>query len=464
MALLSRSQFTRLILVLGLIWYRSGALFKNCILYKSSFPTGYIANGDYAKDCNTVRDPEHERHESLNSCEDSTFWELRDAEGRVLERPVIVTCDPGRKAWNTVMGPLRNPEPRGGLWLYVHGAPTTTGRRVATKPRVLAPDVAPNKAHRIVLKDYPEGHDFHPLGVEVWPSYAGNSSNLYVINHARKRTTIEQFVLSPERPLEAEYVRTISTPYFVSPNALALTTPDAFYVSNDHLITRRWPIIGYVLPVIESVFALPLGFVSHVTLTPPGSSGSSISKHNFAKLFVPFPNGISLNALGNRLAVSSSSLAQVLIYKRDPATDALPQLINAVQLPFTPDNIHYTESRISPVEEIIVAGHPNFIDLSKVAANKTGAAAASWVVAIVPKKENGKPETAFDLEAPVSANSKLPTDGARWTLQTLFQSSGVESEGGFGASTTGLRDPETGNFFVPGLYAEGGLMVCKPSN
>lgn len=410
-----------------------------------------------------MRNAEDRPEESLSSCEDETFWELRDAEGRVLERPVIVTCDPGRRAWNTVMGPLRNPQPHGGLWLYVHGAPpTTTGRRVAAKPRILAADVAPNKAHRIVLKGYPAGHDFHPLGVEVWPSYAGNSSNLYVVNHARKRTVIEQFVINPERPLEAVHVRTISSNYFVSPNALALTSPDAFYVSNDHLITRRWPIIGSFLPVIESILAFPLGFVSHVTLTAPGSSESAINKHTFAKLFIPFPNGISLNAVGNRLAVSSSSLAQVLIYERDPATDALPQLINAVQMPFTPDNIHYTESRTMPMEEIIVAGHPNFLDLTKVSANKTGAAAASWVVAIVPKKEGGKPEAAFDLEAPVSTSSKLSADGARWTLQTLFQSNGVESEGGFSTSTTGLRDPETGNLFVPGLYAEGGLMVCKP--
>ena len=361
------------------------------------------------------------------------------------------------------MGPLRDPNPLGGLWLYAHGAPTTTGGGRTAAPRILAPDVAPNRAHRIALVGYPEGHDFHPLGAAVWPSYEGNASALYVVNHARARTVIEQFTISPARPLEAHHVRTISSRFFVSPNALALTAPDAFYVTNDHLITRRWPLIGHFLPIIETLLALPLGFVSHVTLAPPGAP-RDIARHTFAKLFLPLPNGIAVNALGNRLAVSSSSLGQVNIYARNPATDSLPQLLNTVPLPFVPDNLHYSRARSTGIENIIVTGHPNFPDLGAVAANKTGAAAPSWVVAIVPKIEHGsKPDVVFDSDAPISASSKLPSDGARWSLQTLFQSDGVESAGGFGSSSTGLYDPDTGNLYVTGLYAEGGMMVCKPN-
>lgn len=363
------------------------------------------------------------------------------------------------------MGPLRTPAPRGGLWLYVHGEPTTTGLRhgAPAGPRILSPAVAPNRAHRIELEGYPVGHDFHPLGVAVWPSHAGNASNVYVVNHARRRTVIEQFLLDPQRPTTAVYVRTISSRYFVSPNALALSAPDAFYVTNDHLITRRWPVVGHILPIIETILALPLGFVSHVTLTPPGTQGSPIAKHTFAKLFLPFPNGVSLNGDGNRLAISSTSVGQVHFYARDPATDKLPQLLNVVHLPFTPDNLHYSYSRTTGMEEIIVAGHANFPDLAKVAANKKGASAPSWVVAIIPKtKEDAQPEAVFDTEAPVSTSSKLDTDGHRWTLRTLFQSNGKESEGGFRTSATGLRDPETGNLYITGLYAEGGMLVCKP--
>ncbi len=129
-----------------------------------------------------------------------------------------------------------------------------------------------------------------------------------------------------------------------------------------------------------------------------------------------------------------------------------------------PDNLHYSRARSTGIENIIVTGHPNFPALSALAANKTGAAAPSWVVAIVPKIEDAsKPVTEFDTDAPISASSKLPSDGARWSLQTLFQSDGVESAGGFGSSCTGLFDPDTGNLYVTGLYAEGGMMVCKPN-
>ncbi|KAF8962750.1 hypothetical protein BDZ97DRAFT_1905148 [Flammula alnicola] len=402
--MISRRALTRIVLVL-----------VSCLTPLNSItPNGYIADGNYDTDCTTVRDPADKPEESLNSCEDETFWELRDAQGR----------------------------------------PQKTGPRTPYPHEHRAQHTPPNHD-----KNYPPNHDFHPLGVEVWPSYAGNSSNLYVVNHARKRTVIEQFVISPDSPTEAVHVRTISSSYFVSPNALALTSPDAFYVSNDHLITRRWPIVGHFLPIVESILGLPLGFVSHVTLTTPASSGgSAIAKHTFAKPFIAFANGVSLSSSGKHLAI-------VFFYERDPATNRLTRLTNVVQVPFTPDNIHYTHSLSSGAEEVIVGGHPNFPDLVRVAASKANASAPSWVLTIVPKLDDGaKPEAGFDLGAPVPASTKIAKDGARWTLRTLFQSDGVEAKGGFGSSTTGLRDPDSGVVYVTGLYAEGGMLVCKPGS
>ncbi|KAF8149839.1 arylesterase [Crassisporium funariophilum] len=460
-------------LVLSVIWYRSGGLIKNCILIKSPLPAGYIASGDYASQCSTLRDPSDAVAESLSSCEDATFWELHDTTGNVVERPVIVTCDPLRKTWNTVMGPMRNPDPRGGLWLFVPPINNAAGAAGKTKhaARILGGGVAANKAHRITIKDYPANHDFHPLGVEIWPSHAGNASNLYVINHARERTVIEQFVMNPARPTEAVHVRTLSSPYFLSPNGLALTSPDSFYVSNDHLITRRVPVVGHVLPVLESVLALPLGYVSHISLNKPTSKTAlgatdAIAKHTFAKLFVPFPNGVSISSSGTEVAIVSTSLSEVIFFERDPATNELTRRKHSVPVPFSPDNIHYTPSMDgSGREEVILAGHPNFPDLVGVAANKKAASAGSWVISIVPKDgPDAKAESAFDLEAAVSTNTKMSKDGANWTLKTLFQSHGIEDQGGFAASTTGLRDPDTGAIYVAGLYARGGLLVCNPGS
>ena len=440
-----------------MIWYRNGTVIKNTIVVKSPFPKGYIAHGNYDSQCTTVRDLTDKPEESLSYCEDETFWELHDATGNVVERPVIVSCDPGRKAWNTVMGPLHNPKPHGALWLYVPSLPRN-------QPHIISSSVETDKPHRIAMKNYPPNHDFHPLGVEIWPSHAGNASNVYVVNHARERTVIEQFIIYPANPTEIIHVRTISHPYFLSPNALALTSPDSFYVSNDHLITRRLPILGHILPLIESLLALPLAYVSHVTLNPSSATNTdAIAKHTFSKLFVPFPNGVAISASGTEVVIASTTLAEVAFYERNPATNELTRHKYSVPLPFCVDNINYSPSLTNKGhQDVIITGHPNFPDLAAVAANKTGASAPSWVVAIVPKDEAGaKSETKFDQEASVSTNTKILEDGNNWTLKTLFQSDGVEEKGGFGSSTKGLRDANSGTLYVSGLYAKGGMLVCK---
>ncbi|KAF5327743.1 hypothetical protein D9619_004847 [Psilocybe cf. subviscida] len=465
--MLGTRGLTRLVVLLAFFWYYRGQVVLNTILIRSSFPRGYIANGNYTADCKTVRDLAVPQPESMSNCEDETFWELRDATGRTVQRPVLITCDAGRRAWNTVMGPLRDPKPLGSLWIY-YAAPTPSGpTATTTRKKYLAPSLTPNTPHRVALVDYPAGHTFHPLGIAVWPSTAGNASHLYVVNHAEKHTVVEQFLLDPARPTEARHVRTIASRWFVSPNALALTAPDAFYVSNDHLLTRRLWLVGHVLPVMETVLGWPLGFVSHVTLTPPDASGASstnaIASHFIAKYFVPFTNGVALSASGAHLAIVSSSLGQVWIYARDAATSRLTQPLAVVTVPFSPDNAHYTYNSKTGVDELIVAGHPNFPDLVKLGDGTPGAAAPSWVVTIVPKTVQGsKPEKVFDTEAPVSTNSKLAQDGATWTLKTLFQSDGNEEEGGFASSSTGLRDPETGTVYITGLLTSGGMLVCEP--
>jgi len=211
-----------------------------------------------------------------------------------------------------------------------------------------------------------------------------------------------------------------------------------------------------------------LGFVSqvtHIKATPV--EDLAFAEHSFAKFFVPFPNGVALSPSGKELAIVSTSLAQILLFERDPATGNLGQRKDIVHVPFAPDNLHYTSSSSPRGKrvELIVAGHPNFPDLTAVAASKPGATTASWIAAIVFKEgEERKAETPFDLEAPVSLSTKLATDGIGWTLKTLFQSHGIEDEGGFSSSSTGLRDPQSGAVYVSGLYAAGGLLVCKPSS
>ncbi|KAF6754497.1 arylesterase [Ephemerocybe angulata] len=467
----SRSKITVAAVLLGLFIYRSGDLVKNVILNKTPLPVGYVAEGDYEGGSCEALGPQNEANplDSLAYCEDTAFWELHKHAGDETpsSRLVLATCDANRKSWNTVMGPLRDPNPRGTLWVYTPSANS------------------PPKPSKVTFEDYPEGHDFHPLGFEIWPSYGGSTSNLYVVNHARERTVIEQFLMDPSKPTVAKHIRTISSPYFVSPNSVALTSPDSFYVTNDHLITRRWPIVGHVLPLLESILGLPLSFVSHITLKPPSSVRSleedqpptnEIASHTFAAKFIPFPNGIALSSSGRQVAVASSSLAKVFFYDRDPLTNALtPIRERTATVPFCPDNVRYVHNGVTTAggdEELIVAGHPHFPSLINLAKNATGATAGSWVVSIIPKtpiahsdKKNPHEELeevgVFDIEAPIST-SHYVSAGPTWTLKTLFQSNG-DSERGFTSSSTAIRDPSDGTLYVSGLYDAKGVIACRPT-
>jgi 3',5'-cyclic AMP phosphodiesterase CpdA len=404
---------------------------KNSLVFLtlSDFPVGYYSNGDWKTHCEIIT---HKPDTAFRYCEDAVFWDHLDSAGKQANRLILLSCDPGRKAWNTVMGPLRDPKPHGALWVY--------------SPEKNSPP------HRITFKGYPQGHDFHPLGLEIYPSHGGSASNLFVVNHARQRTFIEQFSMSPERPTEATWVRTIQSKYFVAPNALALTSPTSFYVTNDHLMTRRLPKpFGSVLPLVETWLGLPFGWLSHVSIEESGST-TTVVEHSFAAFGIPFANGVALSHNGSQVAIASSSGAEVYFYARNPQSNALTYT-HAVPVPFLPDNIMYDD-----MGALIVAGHPHLSSLVSVAKNHTDKVAPSWILSVSPRSEAEgvfvpKP---YDTRAVVSASSKAPAVRSH-EVETLMQSNGKL----WSTSATGLRDSRTGKLYVTGLYAEG-LLVCKP--
>lgn len=108
-------------------------------------------------------------------------------------------------------------------------------------------------------------------------------------------------------------------------------------------------------------------------------------------------------------------------------------------------------------DQLVLAGHPDFPGLVAVAANQTGGVAPSWVVSITPRKDAAS-IAQNDVAAPVSVGTKVPAVQSH-QVETLFQSNGI----GFSSSSTGLRDSLSGVLYVSGLYAEEGVMVCKPS-
>ncbi|KAH9002881.1 hypothetical protein EDB86DRAFT_3062942 [Lactarius hatsudake] len=411
--------------LLGFALWRNGRSSRNILLPTPDFPHGYYAEGSHNGHCSVVKDASND----MKFCEDAVFWERVDGSGAAVNKVLLLSCDPNRKAWNTVMGPLHDPNPRGALWFYDMGA-------VGAEPR------------RIALEGYPEGHDFHPLGLDVYPSRPSQPySNLFVVNHARNGSTIEQFTLSWDAPDRARWVRTLSGPELVAPNSLALTSPTSFYLTHDHRFTRRLPgVLGKTLPLAESILALPLGWTTHV-------NAGAEATHTTVAPYVAFANGVAISPDGTQVAVASTTLCEVRFYARDPHTQAL-SLSARVPTPFAPDNLVF-DARGA----LIIAGHPHFQSVVAVAENRTGVSAPSWVVSITPENgaEHGKAEgAAWEAGVPVPASRKVPRVPG-YELRTLYQSDGSA----FSSSSTGLRDAETGVLYIVGLYAEG-LMVCTP--
>ncbi|KAI6127988.1 hypothetical protein EDD16DRAFT_1551456 [Pisolithus croceorrhizus] len=189
------------------------------------------------------------------------FWDHLDEEDHVTNRFILLSCDPGRREWN---------HPFGQLWIYS----TETGSLSPPRP-----------------------------------------SNLFLVNHARENSTIEQFVLDPAQPLWRPTFRTLTSSYFVAPNS----------------------------------FPFPSYPMAH--------------RHKFAALGIAFANGVALSRDGLRLAVASSSMAKVHFYKRDPSTDDL-----------TPDPGHpHFPSFVAVVENKPGAKVPSWaVSIRPFAANEDG--------------------------------------------------------------------------------------------
>jgi hypothetical protein len=444
-------------LIQSAVLYRVRHTAKNSIIFPPTLPEGYYNEGNYSTQCEPIS-----ASEGFKYCEDEDFWDIYDDEGKLTERLLITSCDAGRRQWNTVMGPLLNPDPRGTLWVYSFQESDTI---VGTAKNIVTTGSTKPKAKQIELAGYPEGHDFHPLGMAIYPSYGGAVSYLFVINHARQRTFIEQFELSPSKPTVAKHLRTLDSPHFIAPNSLALTSPYSFYVSNDHRLTRRLPApFGGILATLESTFAVPLSWVAHVTLDPEISSADPVREHKYVATGIPFANGISIApqdgediAAGELFAVAATSASTVRFFRRDPSTnDLTPE--EDVLLPFLPDNIHFLHDEQNKGDlTLLVTGHVSFPGLLSLVAGKAPYA-PGWSVAIKRRSATAA-AVGTDNRAPISAYSRIPAPGpTNYSIETVVQTDGrlVSS------MCTALRDSRTGLLFLTGLYEEKGAFVCKP--
>ncbi|KAK1967205.1 calcium-dependent phosphotriesterase [Colletotrichum sublineola] len=337
--------------------------------------------------------------------------ELRNCEDAVIveeDGMAILSCDPGRDLWNTVMGTFTKPFsaiPPGELYVYWYD--DSTARQ-------------PNTLSRVKLLDFPEVSKFHPLGIE----YHRGSGQLFVSNHHFDGPRVELFALeTASQPPIARHIKTIIDPLIRSPNSIVALNEAEVFLTNDHLFRIK---DHRILANLETYGGLPFGSIVHMHL----HSNSSATLRFVARL--PYANGVTLlNA--STLAVASTSSCQVRLYQIRP--DRTLELASKVDVPFMPDNLATDQRGV-----LIIAGHPHPPSLETMVKARQACLNDSSMI--------GECHVGT---APSWVSEWKPEDG----LKTLYTTVGE-----FGSSSSAARDAGLGLGIITGLY-EKGIMVWR---
>ncbi|KAL1850269.1 hypothetical protein Plec18170_006964 [Paecilomyces lecythidis] len=335
--------------------------------------------------------------------------ELRNCEDAVIVQgkgSAIISCDPGRDLWNTVMGTFTknlSAVPPGELYLYRYG------------------DSKHQSLSRIKLLDYASQSEFHPLGIE----YHDASSTLLVSNHHFDGPRIEVFTLNvASDPPLARHTRTIVSPLIKSPNSIAALNKDEFCFTNDHHFQmRKRPFLA----MLETYAALPLGGIVHVNM----HNESSVTLRALAN--IPYANGIVLLNTST-LAVASTGSCQVRLY--DIRHDATLELTAELRVPFMPDNLSRDERGI-----LLISGHPHPPSLDRLVIDRSKCLEAH----------------ALDLQK--CHTGTAPSWVSEWTWEGGLRNLYISTRE-YGSSASAARDTGYNLGLITGLY-EKGILVWR---
>jgi len=174
----------------------------------------------------------------------------------------------------------------GGLWTYALDAPDA-------RPVNLTPDA---------------GLYLQPHGISLWREADGRAA-LFVVNHPAPghgwpAHTIEIYDVEAERLVHRA---TLTDPRLVMPNDLVAVALDRFYVTSTHAHPPGR------LQALETYLQLR---GAEVVRYGPGGFSTAIAD-------LVFPNGINVSADSRTIYVAAVTARSVLVYDRDPSSDAL---------------------------------------------------------------------------------------------------------------------------------------------
>ncbi|EKG17062.1 Glycoside hydrolase family 16 [Macrophomina phaseolina MS6] len=294
------------------------------------------ANVDTLQNVTVFKEQQIKHADILKNCEDVIILEEQGV--------ALLSCDPQRDAWNTVMGTFIDPSPPGAVFQWFYTDPDSFPQPLAIE----------NFGARAVS-------DFHPLGIE----YHAPSSTLYVVNHASSGPTVELFDYVPWNGFgRAVATHRVSVKHDAlwTPNSVHALNGTSFLATNDHFFRIR---DAFVAQKVETYAALPGGSVVHVSIpeTLPAAdaetgavslSPSEIRVRTVADR-IPFANGLAL-LNSSTLAVASTGARSVKLYdfhvSDDDGAVALAYRTE-VRAPAMLDNVF-----VDAQGRLLAAGHP----------------------------------------------------------------------------------------------------------
>jgi arylesterase/paraoxonase len=186
---------------------------------------------------------------------------------------------------------------------------------------------------------------FQPHGVSLWVGDDGREV-LYVINHpapqsGKPANTVEIFDVIDG---VLRHRATLTDPLLVMPNDLVAVGYDRFYLTNTHAYPPGR------LQTAETFLQIP---GAKVLLYADGRFRPAIEN-------LVLPNGINMSADGRTIYVAATTPRSVLVYDRDPRTDALTKR-DEIFLDSGPDNIE-----VDADGNLWIGAHPKLLKINAV--------------------------------------------------------------------------------------------------
>ncbi|KAI1078726.1 putative paraoxonase [Whalleya microplaca] len=351
--------------------------------------------------------------DQIRNCEDALLVEARGL--------ALLACDPGREMWNTVMGHFADsaePDPNAELYAYKY-----------------ADRALPDTESLVRIKVVGLNSELRTLGLE----FHEPSSTLFVTNHRRQGSRIEQFHLDLET-LTATHVRSLSHPLIRTPNSIvALSESEFFFTNQHHFTAREHPSLLWGL---ETYVALPIASVVHARILEDGALDGALDAAVVARQ--AYPNGIAL-LNDTTLAVAATNKRLVYLYtvsSQGTQTHPSLKLDSSIWLPFLPDNLAVSKSDGA----LLIAGHPHLPSLNKFARSRQ--------ICHRPEESAKKGREIKDMCAGTGAASWT----SEWTPEGGVKH--IYSGWEYPSSATVVRDREKGVGIVAALYARG-LLVWR---